>query len=82
MLPITCFHGTSEGMKVELIRVWLNKNQPYAKEKLAVAVGVGSVTLNKILNHGHVPKVDNLKKFAAVLGVTLDELVSDDPEAA
>jgi len=74
-------------MNTELIRSWIEKNQPAGPEKLAAASEISSSLVHKILA-GHEPTVAVARRVARAMGITISELCGEHtsggtpPEAA
>lgn len=49
-----------------------------SRECLAYESGLALATMLRIEVHNHVPRADRLASIARVLGVTVDELLSED----
>ena len=65
-------------MNTELIKNWIEKNGPQGLNLLSGKSKVSAGTINKILNENHEPGLDIVKKLARVIGVSLDEIASED----
>lgn len=70
-------------MNSKLIKHWLVDNGPQGLEKLAIAAGISSETLKRVMCGLYVvKKPENLKKLATALGCTVEELLKKDEQAS
>lgn len=73
-------------MNKKIIKNWMDNHHPAGIAKLAGQAEVSTQTIINILSHGREPRLQTLKRLAAIMGVSLDELCSgdddNDPSAA
>lgn len=61
-------------MNTELIRKWIDINEPKGREKLAAGCEISISLVDKILRTGHEPGLDIVRRLAKTMDVSLDEL--------
>lgn len=72
--------GELLGIGEAIRRLRLEHDPPITQEKLAALVGVRQPTVSYWENEGGMPSVALLPKLAAVLGVSVDELLATKSE--
>lgn len=70
------------GVNKDALRQWVDRNNPHAKERLALGTGLSVSFIEKVLNEGRVPKLENCLRFSRFTGLDLDHLFPEIRKAA
>jgi transcriptional regulator with XRE-family HTH domain len=61
-----------------LLKIWIAENgDSKARNRLCLEADVSPSTLNKVLNHGHVPSFGSAYRLCKFTGITINELFPD-----
>jgi transcriptional regulator with XRE-family HTH domain len=70
-------------MNAKLMKHWIVDNSPQGLEKLAIASGISSETLKRVMCGNYVIKTDEkLEGLANALGCTVEDLLKTDEQAS
>lgn len=67
-------------MNIKAMKDWAIKNNPQGMTKLAAKAEISVPLTYKIVNHGHVPHLEIIKKIAKAIGLSVGELIDIDNE--